>query len=405
MYKNTMYFKKFILFLILLVCVSACVSYKKTTKNKNFDNVTWQYSSYIEDNKSIQKSINKTNPPNIIQIDNSLRLPLISQPIILDSHYIGMNKNEIISKINIINRKTIWKNKFTDTKLNFISEYLNGGLLQIKNKTYATFGSNSIICFDNISGKLIWRQKLQQIIRAYPIFENNILYLQTLNNGMYAIDANNGKVLWYKYGMDNGVRVTNVTSPILYKNIVILQDSMGNINAIDKYTSFDEWNIEEKNIYLNDALNDIKISTYQPLIRQDHLYFYTSMGNFIKLNLSTRELEWKQKLNINRPFYIQESIAYAIDDTNQILSINLKNGSIIWKSRLIDFIKKPQDKKKNRYWNQPIVVGNIVYVYSSKGELLKLDSSNGTLIDIQYKVGKGSYIAPIFSGENLYIVS
>ena len=46
-------------------------------------------------------------------------------------------------------------------------------------------------------------------------------------------------------------------------------------------------------------------------------------GNFIKLNLSTKELEWKQKLNINRPFYIQESIAYAIDDTNQILSIDL----------------------------------------------------------------------------------
>ena len=129
------------------------------------------------------------------------------------------------------------------------------------------------------------------------------------------------------------------------------------------------------------------------------------MGNFIKLNLSTRELEWKQKLNINRPFYIQGSIAYAIDDANQILSINLKNGSIIWKSKLIDFIKQPKDKKKNRYWNQPIVINDTVYIYSSKGELLKLNSSNGALIDIKYKVGKGSYIPPIFSGENLYIIS
>ena len=405
MCKNTMYLKKFIFFLILLVSLSACVNSKKTNKSDNFDKLLWQYSNYIEDKKSPQKTINKTNDPKIIHIDSSLRLPLLSQPILLGNNYIGMDKKGVISKVNITNHKTIWKNKFTDSKLNFISEYLNGGLLQVNNKTYATFGSNSIICFDNISGKLIWRQKLQQIIRAYPIFENNILYMQTLNNGMYAIDANNGKILWYKYGMDDGVRVTSVVSPLLHKNTVILQDSMGNINAIDKHTGFDEWNIEEKNVYLNDALNDIKISTYQPLIRQDFLYFYTSMGNFIKLNLSTKELEWKQKLNVNRPFYIHENTAYAIDDTNQILSINLIDGSIIWKSKLIDFIKQPQDKKKNRYWNQPIIVDNAVYIYSSKGELLKLNSSNGTLVNIQYKIGKGSYIPPIFSGENLYIIS
>ena len=404
MYKNTMYLKKFITFLTLLLSLSACVHSKKTNKSNNVDNIVWQYSNYIQDTKPIKSPINSLDKYRIIDIDSSLRLPLISQPIILDNHYIGMDKKGIISKVNITNHKIVWKNKFTDQKLTFFSNYLNGGLLQVNNKIFATFGSNFIICFDSISGNQIWKQKLQQIIRAYPVYDNNIIYLQTLNNGMYALDSNNGRVLWYKYGMDEGVRVSSVVSPLLYKNTIISQDSMGNINAIDKHTGFDKWNIEEKNIYFNDTLSDIQVSTYQPLINQDHLYFYTSVGNFIKLNMSTKELIWKQKLNINRPFYVNENTAYAIDDTNCILAINLTDGSVIWKFKLIDFIEQ-KARKKNRYWNQPIVIDNTVYIYSSKGELLKLNSSNGNLIQLQYKAGRGSYIPVIFSGENLYIVS
>ena len=403
MYKNKMLLKKFIIFLALLLPLSACMNNKKITSISELeDTILWQYSNYLNNTEIDTGIVNKENYE-IVYIDNSLRLPLISQPIIGKNYYIGMNRKGVVSRINIANNKTVWQNKQANRKFTFYSNYLNGGLLQQKNKIYASFGSDFINCLNSKTGELIWQQKLQEIVRAYPILEDNILYLQTLNNGMYSINADNGTIQWYKSGLNDGVSVVNVISPIIYKNAIIMQDSYGNINAINKHTGFEEWSFDEENISFENILNEVKVSTYQPLKVEDFLYFYTSGGYLFKLNLSNKEIAWKEKHNINRPIHIYNNIAYAIDDKNTLLAINLKTGQNIWKAKPIDYLEQ-KEKRKNRYWNSPVVINNLIYVFSSKGEVLTFKIT-GDFNNVKYKVGKGSYIPPINTGTKIYIIS
>jgi outer membrane protein assembly factor BamB len=403
MYKNKMLLKKFIIFLALLLPLSACMNNKKTSRTSELeDTILWQYSNYLNNTEIDTRIVNKENYE-IVYIDNSLRLPLISQPIIGKDYYIGMNRKGVVSRINTVNNKTVWQNKQAGRKFIFYSNYLNGGLLQQKNKIYASFGSDFINCLNSKTGELIWQQKLQEIVRAYPILEDNILYLQTLNNGMYSINANNGTILWYKSGLSDGVSVVNVISPIIHKNAIIMQDSYGNINTINKYTGFDEWSFDEENISFENILNEVKVSTYQPLKVEGFLYFYTSGGYLFKLNLSNKEIAWKEKYNIDGPIHIHNNIAYTIDDKNTLLAINLETGQNIWKASLIDHLEQ-KEKKKNRYWNSPVVINNLIYVFSSKGEVLTFKMT-GDFNNIKYKVGKGSYISPINTGTKIYIIS
>ena len=403
MYKNNMLLKKFIIFLALLLPLSACMNNKKTSRSSELeDTILWQYSNYLNNTEIDMGIVNKENYK-IVHIDNSLRLPLISQPIIGKNYYIGMNRKGVVSRINTANNKTIWQNKQANRKYTFYSNYLNGGLLQQKNKIYASFGSDFINCLNSKTGELIWQQKLQEIVRAYPILEDNILYLQTLNNGMYSINADNGTILWYKSGISDGVSVVNVISPIIHKNTIIMQDSYGNINTINKYTGFEEWSFDEENISFDNILNEIKVSTYQPLKVENFLYFYTSGGYLFKLNLSNKEIAWKEKHNIDRPIHIHNNIAYAISDKNTLLAINLKTGQNIWKAKPIDYLEQ-KEKRKNRYWNSPVVINNLIYVFSSKGDILTFKMT-GEFNNVKYKVGKGSYISPINTGSKIYIIS
>ena len=403
MYNYTPLVKKFIVFLALLLPISACVNNKKINSNLELDDVVvWQYSNYLN-NTEIDKDVTSNNNYEIVYIDNSLRLPLVAQPIIGKDYYIGMNRNGVISRINIANNKITWKNKQAGSKFIFYSNYLNGGLLQEKDRIYASFGSDFISCLNSKTGKLIWEQKLQEIVRAYPVLENGILYLQTLNNGIYSINAKDGAILWYKAGIIDGVSVVNVVSPVIYKNAIIMQDGNGAISIVNKRTGFEEWNFDDGNISFENILNDVKISVYQPLIVDNFLYFYTPGGYLSKLNLSNKEVVWREKYNIDRPIHIHNNIAYAIDDKDTFLAIDLKTGHNIWKAKLIDYLDE-KEKRKNRYWNSPIATNDLIYISSSKGEILTFKAT-GNFNNIKYKVGKGSYISPINTGEKIYVIS
>ena len=92
-----MLLKKFIIFLALLLPLSACMNNKKTSRSSELeDTILWQYSNYLNNTEIDMGIVNKENYK-IVHIDNSLRLPLISQPIIGKNYYIGMNRKGVVS--------------------------------------------------------------------------------------------------------------------------------------------------------------------------------------------------------------------------------------------------------------------------------------------------------------------
>ena len=73
-----MLLKKFIIFLALLLPLSACMNNKKTSRSSELeDTILWQYSNYLNNTEIDMGIVNKENYK-IVHIDNSLRLPLIS---------------------------------------------------------------------------------------------------------------------------------------------------------------------------------------------------------------------------------------------------------------------------------------------------------------------------------------
>ena len=380
-------------------------SNKQLVKKAPLNNeVTWQYSDYLNGaHFSNQKELNK-NDFFISNVGGSSTFPIIAYPIIGKDYIVVMDKAGSIMRVSSSNKKIEWTYNAVGHKFKLFANYLNGGLSQNGDKIYATYGANFVDCIDSRTGQLLWNKKLQEMTRAYPIVSNGVVFIQTLSNGMYALNAENGGVLWYKAGLTEDVSVVNVTSPVLYKNSLITQNSSGRLAAINNKVGFEDWSIDNSDSMVLDInLDGDAALIYQPINVDDDLYFYTSNGHFYKLNLTNKTMSWKSKFNVNRPFYISDNIIFAVDDTDSIVAINTSNGLELWKSKLVDFLNA-KERKKSRYWNAPIVANKNVYILSSNGELLSFDI-NGKFIKVDYKMGMGSYLPPIYAGEKAVIIS
>jgi len=387
------------------MAVLASCTNKQAVKNANLNTeITWQYSDYLNGLRFSDEKKLKKNDFFVSKVSGSGTFPLVAYPIIGKDYVIVMDKTGSVIRIDSSSKKIDWKHDATGQKIKFFANYLNGGLSQNSGKIYATYGTNLVNCIDSKTGKSLWSKNLQEIIRAYPVISNGVVFLQTLSNGMYALNSENGNVMWYKAGLTEDVSVINVTSPILYHNSLITQDSTGNLASVSSSTGLEDWVIDNSDRLVFDFNLDAKDALiYQPIRVGEDLYFYSANGHLYKLHLPSRNVVWKAKFGINRPFYISSKAIFMIDDMDNIIAIAANNGSEIWKAKLSQYLDS-KEKGKSRYWNSPVVINNNVYALSSTGDLLSFDV-NGKFIKAEYQMGMGSYIPPIYVGDKAIIIS
>jgi outer membrane protein assembly factor BamB len=398
--------KRLAVFLLLLSLVS-CSNKIIETKELHDNTVVWQYSDYLNRKVfPIQAAVDPTNFL-MLQIGGSSAFPPISYPIIGRDYIITMDRYGVISKKDAESQKKIlWKNDPKHYKLNISGSYLNGGLSVSGDKLFATYGAN-IICAINVhTGELLWSKDLQELVRSYPIVSDDILFLQTLTNGIYAICSKTGDVIWYNAGSEDSVNVMNVTSPVVYDNRLIIQDNIGNLFVINKETGFEEWTLNTNDSRLIDFGIETESSLiYQPIRVNDALYFYSSDGYFYKLNLQTKEVIWKENFDNSGPFYISGNTIVIVDEMNNLLAINAKNGHKLWSTKLDKHLIKKEKNKRAKYWNPPIVIAGDIYVLSSNGDWLSFNLVNGKFIKALQNADYKSYVRPIFTGKKTLFVS
>ena len=355
------------------------LSYKTNIRNYN-------KCYFLQNTKPILLSQCTKQYNQYMYFNDFLGFSFISKPIIGKDYYIGISTNGMISKIYIDNSQTIWVNKFfyKNQRLSCI-DYLNGGIIKNKNRVFVTLGLNMLACIDTQTGHTIWKQELDHIITSYPIFRNNKIFIETHDNGLYSINADNGTILWAKSSLGNRLNVINTITLLTYKNMIITQDNSGNITAFNQETGLEEFHLDSHYITFDSLPNKTKILGYQPIIIDNFLYFFTSQGYFSKFDLLHKTIIWKRKININRPISISYNTAFVIDGKDHILAICLKTGITIWKKRLINYLSY-DNKQKYKYWYSPVVDKDYVNLLSSKGDLIRLNIANGNLLDIQENI-------------------
>jgi outer membrane protein assembly factor BamB len=94
-----------------------------------------------------------------------------------------------------------------------------------------------------------------------------------------------------------------------------------------------------------------------------------------------------------------------VNDLNQLVRLDNRDGSVIWRVALPDLIERRAGKSRAAVAHYgPILAGGRLIVASSDGLIRQFDPVSGAMVG-QIELSGGAASAPVVAGNTLYVVS
>ena len=285
------------------------------------------------------------------------------------------------------------------------------------------------ICLDFNTGKLIYNINLFEPDSAYPkhsintyatptpCIEEGFVYLHFGTYGTSCVDTRNGKVVWERTDLDCDHVQGPGSSPILYKNLIILHIEGVDVQylvALNKQSGETVWKTDRP-VEVYEAMPPIGRKAYiTPIIanvKGQDLLISNGSGVCIAYNPLTGEEIWRvvegEDSTIAMPFY-ENGIVYFYpgfvsgpdgDKYAELLAVNPEGQGDISKTNVLWRLKSPILQLLT-----PVIKDGLIYTIDTRNMLFCLDAKTGR--ELYAKKLKQKYnSSPVFAGGNIYFTS
>lgn len=348
--------------------------------NCSLDNKTglWTKKQKIKEEKKItikelfkeEKALEKEFNPNL-KINLSAKLIDNSFVNNFDNNNGRVNYNGTLKSIS----------KFKFSKIDNFNQ-LEPEIIFDKNNVIFFDDKGSILKFDNFS-KLIWKKnyytKAEKKSKPILFFANNKNTLVVADSiaKYYAININNGELLWSK---NNSAPFNSQVK--VYKDKFFAIDFENILRCYSIKDGTELWQVKTDQSF-------IKSQKKLSLVIVDHnVYFNNSIGDVSAVDIASGDLLWQTPTQSSgiyeEAFFLKTSDLIANNNSillsnnkNEFFSLDIKRGNLNWKQKVNSNIRST-------------LVDNIIFAISMEGFLIIIDNQSGNIIRItdvftQYK--------------------
>jgi len=306
-------------------------------------------------------------------------------------------EKEGVLKKHDYSQELIWKKNFyskqekkSDILLNIA--YKNEILIITDNlaKYYAVNSQN---------GELLWsKTNLTPFNSQIKIYKDKF-YIVDYENILHCFSIKDGSKIW-SYQTDNFfVKSKKKLSIIIENEKVIFNNSIGEITALDANKGFLLWQTPTQNnlIYAESA----SLITSDLVLEKDSIFFSNNRNEFYSINKDNGFLNWKQKINSNIRPVITNDIIFTVSNEGLLYFIDSLGGNIIKSNNLLTNFKA-----KHRQFIKPIgiVLGSDkIFLSLNNGMLVVANIQTGETINT-FKLDGNQISKPFIFDNKLYII-
>jgi len=244
-------------------------------------------------------------------------------------------------------------------------------LAELEKQENSKISSDKIYSSDNTySEEKILNEKVNL---SNPI--NNISWLMhglnhQNNLGNLNLPGVNNKFLNKKIGKNKFSLSKIMSSPLAYKNNILLTDEKGTIFSINQDGSIN-W---KKNIYKKIYKRIYKNITFA--VNENTIYVADNIGFIYAISFNTGKLIWLKNhgIPLKSKIKVFKKKIYLINQDNRLLCLNSKDGSVLWDVRTISSFIKSQNLLSLALSKKGDLVAS-----NSSGDLLKANLNNGNV--------------------------
>ena len=267
---------------------------------------------------------------------------------------------------------------------------------------------NSLIVTDNLSklyalnmkdGSVLWSKNHITPFNSQIKILKDYFFVVDSNNVLICYSVNDGEKVWLYETEKPFVNSIKKLSIVIKDDLVVFNNSVGEITGLNLDNGSLEWQISTQNIEDFSELIDFKTSDL--IINDQSIYFSNNKNNFFSIDLNTGSINWKQKIDSFIKPTIVGNLVFTISEDGYFFVIEKNSGNII---RINNIFKNQKIRKKNPIYPTGFILNyKDVFISTNKGRLFIMKLDSGIITDI-LKVSNSMISRASIKNGNMYLV-
>jgi outer membrane protein assembly factor BamB/tRNA A-37 threonylcarbamoyl transferase component Bud32 len=226
--------------------------------------------------------------------------------------------------------------------------------------------------------KPLWTFKCEDEIRGSPALDNNVIYIGSYDNNMYAINASNGEFIW-KYPTDGGV----VNRPVITEGSVYFGSEDNRLYCVSSRSGKLNWTYQTE--------GPIRCS---PRVAEGHVFFGSDDNHLYAVNLISGRMTWKTETSgpVRSSPFVTSDYIYFGTEYGEVLCVDFR-GQVKWRFQT-----------KRGVTSSPLVEQGVIFFASLDGTFYAMDAKSGWSL-WRFRMGKGSISSPSKFTNYVYVGS
>jgi outer membrane protein assembly factor BamB len=229
------------------------------------------------------------------------------------------------------------------------------------------------------------------VLKSSPAVSEGKVFIGSLDGNLYALDANNGNIVW-KTKTNGPIE----SSPAVADGAVYFtseEPNAGGLYKLNANTGAVDWNISLPYQYSFVGGTEMLGS---PSVAADMVFASSNWGAYYAVNTDTGKIVWQFidtgaiEFIVSSPIYVNGSL-YIIDKFN-IACLNATTGNIIWSAYTGDEL-----------YVSPSYADGKIYVTTSQRDIFVLDTRNNGTKMATAVTSSSSWSSPTIANGRLYI--
>lgn len=328
---------------------------------------------------------------------------LLSQPVIAQDMVFAMDAKGVVTAYKASNGSEVWERETAPKGSDY--DAMGGGIAYNNAIIYATTGFGEVIALNAQNGSILWRRALGKPIRSAPTISDNRLFVVSIENETFALDARTSLVLWQHRGIAESAILMGASSPAVHGDTVVVAYSSGEVFGLRAQNGRVVWGevlAMPRQIGALPAIADIRGF---PVIDGGRVYAVSHSGRMVSLEERRGGRVWEADVgSINTPA-VSGNAVFAISLEGELIAMDRSTGDIIWKE-VLQSLEDPQDREsKPVLWWGPVLASGQLWLTNSLGSVMSYDAFTGHERYKNEEFEESFSLPPVVAGQTLYVLS
>lgn len=306
---------------------------------------------------------------------------MIAAPVAANKVVFAIDANAIVSAFRLDNGKKIWKRRLKPLIKDDISTSIKGaGIAVFDKKVFATTGFGGVFALDMVTGKKIWRYDANMPIRIAPTVSRGVLFVQTIDNQLIALNSADGSVLWDYKSPTEATTLVGGASPAYspVQDVIVAAFSNGELRAFKASTGSPLWSDILASRKRTNSLANINAIKANPVIDGDRVYAMGNNNIMAAIDIRSGSRIWEREIGSTNQPWVAGKFMFVLNNDYDLFAIETASGKIVWNTKIP--VGKTKEDRIGVTLSGPVLTNNRLLVATSNGYSFAVSPYTGKIL-------------------------